>query len=107
MDDYFSTIADDIGPANDATYSTLREHERIQAIVNQKLSIDDDQSFYFKELPVADDAKTLKDIDPRKAPEWDTIPPKAFKIAAISFICISLHLCICKFFLLNFCSLFC
>ena len=62
---------------------TVRHHEIIQAIENYRMSIGDDQSsFNFKAIRISEVAKILKDIDPKKATAWDTIPPKAFKMGS-------------------------
>ena len=82
MGDYFSSIADNIGSAKDAMDYTVRDHESIQAIENYRMSVGDDQSFNFKEIRISEVAKILKDIDPKKATGWDTIPPKAFKMGS-------------------------
>ena len=44
MGDYFSSIADNIGSAKDAMDYTVRDHESIQAVVNCRTSVGDDQS---------------------------------------------------------------
>ena len=82
MGDYFSYNADNIGPANDAIDYIVRDHESIQAIVNYKMSLGDNQSFNFKRIRISDVVKILKDINPKKATGWDAIPPKAFKIGS-------------------------
>lgn len=82
MGDYFSSIADNIGSAKDAMDYTVRDHESIQAVVNCRTSVGDDQCFNFMGIQISEVAKILKDIDPKKATGWDTIPPKAFKIGS-------------------------
>ena len=81
MGDYFSSIADNIGSANDAK-DYVRNHESIQARVNHRMAVGDDRSFNFEGLRLSDVVKILKDIDPKKATGWDTIPPKAFKMGS-------------------------
>ena len=82
MGDYFSSIADNIGSANDAMDYNVLNHESIQAIVNHRMAVGDDRSFNFEGLRLSDVVKILKDIDPKKATGWDTIPPKAFKMGS-------------------------
>ena len=82
MGDYFSSIADNIGSANDTMDYNYRNHESIQAIVNHKMAVGDDRSFNFEGLRLSDVVKILKDVDPKKATGWDTIPPKAFKMGS-------------------------
>jgi len=43
------------------------------------MAVGDNRSFNFEGLRLSDVVKILKDIDPKKATGWDTIPPKAFK----------------------------
>ena len=54
MHDYVSSIADNIGSANDAMDHTVWDHESIQAIVNYRMSVRDDQSFNFKAIEISD-----------------------------------------------------
>lgn len=81
-DYYFTSIADNIGSANDAMYKTVRDHESIQAIVNYRMSVGNNHSFNFKGIRISDVVKILKDIDPKKATGWDTSPPIAFKMGS-------------------------
>ena len=48
------------------------------------MAVGDDRSFNFEGLRISDVVKILKDIDIKKATGWDTIPPKAFKMARLS-----------------------
>ena len=82
MADYFSTIADNIGPTSDISDSDLSNHRSIQAIVNQRISKGDFKPFQFKDITVPEVQKILKDTNPRKASGWDNIPPIAFKIGS-------------------------
>ena len=85
MGDYFSSIADDIGPQREHLDTNLSNHDNIQAIVN-----DNYEPFQFNELKIGEVKSVLEDINPRKATGWDGIPPIALKIACSD---IALPLC--------------
>lgn len=48
MGDYFSTIADNIGPTSEVLDTNLSNHQSIQAIINQRISKGDCKSFNSK-----------------------------------------------------------
>lgn len=84
MGDYFSSIADNIGSAKDAMDYTVRDHESIQAVVNCRTSVGDDQSFNFMGIQISEVAKILKDIDPRKQQGGTLFHPKLSKLARLT-----------------------
>ena len=86
MGDYFSSIADNIGTANDAMDYNVRNHESIQAIVNYRRAVGDEQSFNFKGIRSSDVVKILKTSIPRKQQGGTLFHPKLSKRARLSLL---------------------
>ena len=88
MGDYFSSIADNIGSANDAMDYNVRNDESIQAIVNYRMAVGDDRSFNFEGYGYLMLLRSLKTSIPRKQQDGTLFHPKLSKWARLS----SLHL---------------